>query len=82
MNYVVRILDGNGKLRKERIMFYAVRILDNDGSLKKTIKSKILSQRHWKEFPKNLKTKGKKRNPYNYYNEIKNNCASIALKNR
>ena len=79
MNYVVRILDNNGKLRKERIMFYAVRILDDDGSLKKVIKSKILSRRHWKEFPKNLKMKSKK-NMFNGYAEAKYNYSAKELK--
>ena len=80
MNYVVRVLDGNGKLRKERIMFYAVRILNHDGSLKKVIKSKILSQRHWREFPKNLKAKGKGKNMFNTFVKTKNKYALTSLK--
>ena len=71
MNYVVRILDSNGELGKERIMFNAVRILDNNGNLKKVIKSKILSQRHWKEFPDYLKTKRRSKNNFNAYNKAK-----------
>jgi len=65
MDYVVRILDNNGKLKKERIMLYAVRILDNNGKLKKVVKSKLLSHRHWKEFSSNLKTKRKSQNSFN-----------------
>ena len=81
MNYVVRILDSNGELGKERIMFNAVRILDNNGNLKKVIKSKILSQRHWKEFPDYLKTKRRSKNNFNAYNKAKIGCDSIRLKN-
>ena len=65
MNYVVRILDLNGKLKKERIMFNAVRILDSKGNLKKVIKSKILSQKHWEGFSDYLKTKHKRKNKFN-----------------
>ena len=57
MDCVVRIIDSNGKLKKERIMFYAVRILDNKGKLKKVVKSKLLSQRHWKGFSGYMKKK-------------------------
>ena len=46
MVYVVRTLDSNGRLRKERTMFYAVRVLDKNGILKKVIKGKLLGQRH------------------------------------
>ena len=67
MDYVVRILDSNGNLKKERIMFYAVRIMDKNGKLKKVVKSKLLSQRHWKEFPAYLKTKRKGKNGFNAY---------------
>ena len=67
MNYVVRILDINGKLRRERIMFNEVRILDNNGNLKKVIKSKILSKRYWKQFPKTLKKKGIRKNTFNIH---------------
>ena len=38
MDYVVRTLDLNGKLRKERFMFYSVRILDKNEILKKVVK--------------------------------------------
>ena len=65
MNYVVRILDLNGRLKKERIMFNAVRILDSKGNLKKIIRSKILSQKHWEGFSNYLKTKHKKINKFN-----------------
>ena len=44
MDYVIRTLDVNGKLRKERFMFYSVRILDKNGILKKVVKEKLLSQ--------------------------------------
>ena len=47
MNYIVRTLDRNGKLRKERFMFHSVRILDKNGLLKKVIKEKMLSQKYW-----------------------------------
>ena len=77
MDYVVRILDSNGKLKKERIMFYAVRILDNNGKLKKVVKSKLLSQKHWKRFPDYLKTKRKKKNDFNAYGKAKSSCGSI-----
>ena len=47
MDYVIRTLDVNGKLRKERFMFYSVRILDKKrdsekGSKRKITESKIL----------------------------------------
>ena len=80
MDYVVRILDSNGKLKKERIMFYAVRILDNNGKLKKVVKSKLLSQRHWKQFPVYLKTKRKSQNGFNTYGKAKSNCGSVSAK--
>ena len=80
MDYVVRILDSNGKLKKERIMFYAVRILDNNGKLKKVVKSKLLSQRHWKQFPDYLKTKRKSQNDFNTYGKAKSNCGSVSAK--
>ena len=50
MDYVLRTLDVNGKLRKERFMFYSVRILDKNGILKKVVKEKLLSQKHWESF--------------------------------
>ena len=50
MHYVVRTLDINGKLRKERIMFYSVRILDKNRLLEKVVKEKILSQKYWGSF--------------------------------
>ena len=80
MDYVVRILDSNGKLKKERIMFYAVRILDNNGNLKKVVKSKLLSQRHWKQFPDYLKTKRKGGKDFNAYGKAKSGCGSIGAK--
>ena len=45
MDYVIRFLDVNGKLRKERFMFYSVRILDKNGILKKVVKEKLLSKK-------------------------------------
>ena len=68
MNYVVRILDRNGKLGRERVMFNEVRILDNNGNLKKVIKSKILSKQYWKQFPETLKKKGVRKSTFNDYN--------------
>ena len=50
MDYVIRTLDINGKLRRERFMFYSVRILDKNGILKKVVKEKLLSQKHWESF--------------------------------
>ena len=76
MNYVVRILDINGKLGRERIMFNEVRILDNNGNLKKVIKSKILSKQYWKQFPETLKKKGIRKNTFNTHD---NNQKSLEL---
>lgn len=81
MYYVIRVLDSNGKLEKERIMFHSVRILDNNGKLKKVIKSKMLSQRHWKEFPDYLKTNRKGKSNFNTYSKTKNSCGSIGSEN-
>ena len=50
MDYVIRTLDVNGKLRKERFIFYSARILDENGILKKVVKEKLLSQKHWESF--------------------------------
>ena len=50
MDYVIRILDANGKLRNERFMFHSVRILDKNGILKKVVKEKLLSQKYWESF--------------------------------
>ena len=50
MDYVIRTLDVNGRLNKERLMFYSVRILDQNGILKKVVKEKLLSQRYWESF--------------------------------
>ena len=50
MDYVIRTLDVNGKLRKVGFMFYSVRILDKNGILKKVVKEKLLSQKHWESF--------------------------------
>ena len=50
MDYVIRTLDINGKLRKERFIFYSARILDENGILKKVEKEKLLSQKHWESF--------------------------------
>jgi len=58
MDYVIRFLDVNGKLRKERFMFYSVRILDKNGILKKVVKEKVLSQKNWESF---LNKTGRKR---------------------
>ena len=58
MDYVIRTLDVNGKLRKERFMFNSVRILDENGILKKVVKEKLLSQKHWESFSN--KTDGKR----------------------
>ena len=57
MDYVIRTLDVNGKLRKERFMFYPVRILDKNGILKKVVKEKLLNQKHWESFPNKKRNK-------------------------
>ena len=41
MDYVIRILDANGKLRNERFMFHSVRILDKKRDSEKGSKRKI-----------------------------------------
>jgi len=46
MDYAIRNLDVNGKLRKERFMFFSVRILDKNEILKKVVKEKLLSQKY------------------------------------
>jgi len=79
MVYVVRTLDSNGRLRKERTMFYAVRVLDKNGILKKVIKSKLLGQRHWNSFPNKLKTKRKERNNFNTHGKAKDHCSLVRV---
>ena len=79
MVYVVRTLDFNGKLRKERTMFYSVRVLDKNGVLKKVIKSKLLGQRHWRFFSSNLKTKRKQRNNINIHGKAKNHGNLVGM---
>ena len=59
MDYVIRFLDVNGKLRKERFMFYSVRILDKNEILKKVVKEKLLSQKYWKSFSNKMGRKHK-----------------------
>ena len=59
MDYVIRTLDINGKLKKERLMFYSVRILDKSGILKKVVKEKLLSEKYWESFSNKLDSKGK-----------------------
>jgi len=65
MDYVVRTLDINGKLRKERFMFYSVRILDKNGLLKKVVKEKILSQKYWDSFSNKKENKRKTKRVFN-----------------
>ena len=65
MDYVIRILDVNGKLRKERFMFYSVRILDKNGILKKVVKEKLLSQKHWESFSNKTERKRKAKRSFN-----------------
>ena len=65
MDYVVRTLDINGKLRKERFMFYSVRILDKNGLLKKIVKEKILSQKYWDSFSNKKENKRKAKRVFN-----------------
>ena len=65
MDYVIRFLDINGKLRKERFMFYSVRILDKNGILKKVVKEKLLSQKHWESFLNKTCRKRKAKRSFN-----------------
>ena len=78
MNYVVRTLDINGKLREEKFMFYSVRILDKDGILKKVLNKKLLSQKYWESFSnKTVRVRKAKRN----FNEnFRSNRESSVLK--
>jgi len=43
-------------------MFYKVQILDAKGKLKKLFTSEMLSKRHWKLFPDNIKKAEKEKN--------------------
>ena len=65
MDYVIRFLDVNGKLRKERFMFYSVRILDKNGILKKVVKEKLLSQKYWESFTNKTGRKHKAKRNFN-----------------
>ena len=65
MDHVIRFLDLNGKLRKNRFTFYSVRILDENGILKKVVKEKLLSQKHWESF---LNKTGRKRKAKRSFN--------------
>ena len=65
MDYVIRILDANGKLRKERFIFYSARILDVKGILKKVVKEKLLSQKHWESFSNKTGRKRKAKRSFN-----------------
>ena len=65
MDYVIRTLDLNGKLKKERFMFYSVRILDKNGILKKVVKEKLLSQKHWESFSNKTGRKRKEKRSFN-----------------
>ena len=74
MDYVIRALDSNGKLRKERFMFYSVRILDKNGILKRVVKEKILSKKHWESFSD--KTANKTKSKSNFNQNIRSNTSS------
>ena len=65
MDYVIRTLDVNGQLRKERLMFYSVRILDKNGILKKVVKEKLLSQKHLGSFSNKTGRKCKAKRSFN-----------------
>ena len=65
MDYVIRTLDINGKLRKERLMFYSVRILDKNGILKRVVKEKLLSQKYWESFSNKTGRKHKAKRCFN-----------------
>ena len=65
MDYVIRTLDVNAKMRKERLIFYSVRILDKNGILKKVVKEKLLSQKHWESFSNKTDRKRKTKGSFN-----------------
>ena len=65
MDYVIRTLDVNGKLRKERFIFYSVRILDDNWILKKLVKEKLLSQKHWESISNKTRRKRKAKRSFN-----------------
>ena len=65
MDYVIRTLDVNGKLRKERFIFYSARILDENGILKKVVKEKLLSQKYWESFSNKTDRKRKAKRSFN-----------------
>ena len=65
MDYVIRTLDINGKLRKERLMFYSVRVLDKNGILKRVVKEKLLGQKHWESFSNKKDRKHKVKGSFN-----------------
>ena len=65
MDYVIRTLDINGKLRKGRLMFYSVRILDKNGILKRVVKEKLLSQKYWESFSNKTDRKPKSKRNFN-----------------
>ena len=65
MYYVIRTLDVNGKLRKERFSIYSVRILDKNEILKKVVKEKLLSQKHWESFSNKTDRKRKAKGSFN-----------------
>ena len=65
MDYVIRTLDINGKLREERLMFYSVRILDKNGILKRVVKEKLLGQKYWESFSNKKDRKHKAKGSFN-----------------
>ena len=65
MDYVIRFLDVNGKLRMDRFMFYSVRIRDKNGILKKVVKEKLLSQKYWESFSIKTGRKHKAKRSFN-----------------
>ena len=65
MDYVIRFLDVNGKLRKERFSIYSVRILDKNRILKKVVKEKLLSQKHCESFSNKTRRKRKAKRSFN-----------------
>jgi len=65
MDCVIRFLDVNGKLRKERFSIYSVRILDKNEILKKVVKEKLLSQKHWESFSNKTDRKRKAKRSFN-----------------
>ena len=77
MDYVIRTLDVNGKLRKERFVFCSVRILDKNGILKKVVKEKLLSQKHSGSFSNKTGRKHKAKRSFNAHFKSNSNPSLV-----